>query len=139
MILNNHYLSINYIDMKNNNPNHRENIQKWHIKEIVAEINERVDVRDYNSMLEWVMVQPEGKIKYLLRNGSDVPIIVKNVASCFLQDLETGKSYMLQECLNRVLGKPKQESEVKVSDSNLTISVDVHSENDKNNIDKLIK
>lgn len=110
--------------------------KKYFVVDILAEVEEQVNIEDYDSIVSWVLKQPYNKIKFCVDYCADLPVIVKAVCSALLKDIQYGRIITVQMALERLIGKPIERQHIAVTD-NTPLAIEVINTSDNEEIKKL--
>lgn len=118
---------------KNNSGNHNpelhpENLKqnkKYAVNDILQEVADEVDTDSYTELLKWCMRQPMSKLKFMKDNCADLNAFLKLVICAIVKDVEIGRNSILNEILDRVIGKPVQAVDMSIDNNAQPLQIEV--------------
>lgn len=107
---------------------HPENLRpfkKYSVPQILQEVEEQIDTDSYEEILRWCMRQPVSKLRFMREFCADLNAFTKLVVGAIVTDIDNGRNNVLNDILDRVIGKPKQAVDMSIDNNAQPLKIEV--------------
>lgn len=112
-------------------------IKDWTADTINDEL-EKMDLNNYAQVIDWLLHIEWAKLKYMTEKGARIPVFIKCIAAKLVSDCEAGRGDMLNQCIDRVIGKAKQQADLTVSNATPELRIEVSNNLVENDLAKFV-